>query len=73
MPDETPSPDGRLEHPEIRTEAKDVNFRWVLSLVLGAVVFAGVVHFVLWEFFAGYRHHQAAIKQSPFPLAPAPS
>jgi hypothetical protein len=73
MPEEAPHPDGRLEHPEIRTEKTDASFRWVLGLVLGSVVFAGVVQLVLWLFFWGYRNYQADIKQSPYPLAPAPS
>jgi hypothetical protein len=73
MPEEIPPPGGRLEHPEVHTEKTDVNFRWILGLVLGAIVFAAVVQTVLWVYFKDYLAYQAEIKRSLFPLAPAPS
>jgi hypothetical protein len=66
-------PDGRIEHPAVRYEHSDANFRWILRIVLGAVVFAAVVHFVIWQFFRDYGRYQDEVKQSPYPLAPAPS
>src|SRR5262245_33789335 len=73
MVDEIHHPDGGLEHSSVRHERTDANFRAILIILIGAMVFAAVVHFVIWVFFKGYAGYQARIKQSPFPLAPAPS
>jgi hypothetical protein len=66
-------PDGRIEHPSVRYEPTDASFRWILRILLGALVLAAVIHYVIFQFFYDYREYQDAIKQSPYPLAPGPS
>ncbi len=73
MPEATHHPDGQPEHASVRYERSDASFRWVLGLVIGAMVFAAVVHYVLLVFFEDYRAHLETVRRSPFPLAPAPS
>ncbi len=73
MPEEMHRPDGRVSHPDIRMEHSDVNFRWILGLILGAMAFAALVHYLILVFFLNYREYESAIKQSPFPQAPGPS
>jgi hypothetical protein len=66
-------PDGRIEHPDARYEAKDVRFGCIVAILIAAVCFI-VVHFtVVWFFFGAEQRIQAGSKQSPYPLAPAPS
>src|SRR5437868_11984785 len=73
MVEETPHPDGRAEHPEVKTEESDVSFTGV-AIVLGTlVVLAVLMHIVIWGFFKKREEHQSAIKRSPFPLAAQPS
>jgi len=62
-------PDGRMEHPSVRFEKTDASFPWVLGLLLGAMAFAAVVHYVILLFFYEYAGYQNAVKKSPFPLA----
>ncbi len=66
-------PDGSLEHPEVRYEGSDANFRWIFTILLGAVAVGLVIMGVVWFFFYQFRDYQAQIKQSPFPLATGPS
>lgn len=73
MAEEIRHPDGRIEHPEIRTEPTDASFGWILGLVVAATVAAAVVFIVILWLFNTYRSHQAALKKSPFPLAPGPT
>jgi hypothetical protein len=65
--------DGRVEHPEVRYEKSDVNFRWILGILIGAMVFGMIIQLTVWDFFSDYRASQAEVKKSPFPLAPAPT
>ncbi len=73
MPDDVPHPDGRLKHPEIRYETKDANFRWILGLIVAALVLAALIHLTILGFFYRYREHLDTKRQSPFPLAATPS
>lgn len=73
MPDDIRHDDGQVEHPEIRHEPSDANFKAILKIVIGAMVFAAVVHFAILMFFKGYRAHEDRVKKSPYALAPAPS
>jgi hypothetical protein len=73
MPEEIRHPDGRPVHPEIRYEGSDANFRWILGILLAAMVFAALVQYLVLVFFVDYRDYQSEIKKSPFPLAPGPS
>jgi hypothetical protein len=65
--------DGRLTHPEIRYETSDLDFRWLLGILIGALVFGMIIQLAVWDFFSDYRASQAEVKKSPFPLAPAPT
>jgi hypothetical protein len=66
-------PDGRIEHPSVKHERSDASFRWIMVILVGAVVFAVVVEFAILGFFDRLRASQAEIKKSPFPLATGPS
>lgn len=73
MDKEIRHPDGRIEHPQVRHEKRDVPFHWllILFLVLCAV---GAVQFVLIRsYFHTQEHNQSVRKASPYPLAPRPS
>ncbi|HEV3444611.1 MAG TPA: hypothetical protein VG099_08220 [Gemmataceae bacterium] len=66
-------PDGRIEHPRVRFERSDANFSPIL-IILIVVLGIAALHFAsVWWFFKYYGAHEAAIKQSPFPLQPGPS
>lgn len=65
--------DGRIEHPRVHFETRDANFRWVIGLILSALVFAAFTHWVLWVFFLRYDRYQSDIKKSPYPLATTPA
>jgi hypothetical protein len=64
---------GHPEHPWVRHERTDVSFRAILIVIVGAMIFAAAMHFVLLVFFYDYRDYQNAIKKSPWPLAATPS
>jgi hypothetical protein len=66
-------PDGRIEHPRVRFEHSDANFSPIL-IILIIVMGIATLHFAsVWWFFKHYAAHEAAIKQSSFPLQPGPS
>jgi hypothetical protein len=65
--------DGPITHPEVRYETSDLNFRWLLAILIGAMVFGMIIQLAVWDFFSDYRAVQAEVKKSPFPLAPAPT
>jgi hypothetical protein len=73
MVEETRNPDGRLEHPSVKTEKSDASFSGVLIVLLGAMGFAAIVYGVLLGFFYKWRQDEAVVKRSPFPLAAEPS
>jgi hypothetical protein len=73
MPEEIQHLDGPPEHPSVRTEKTDASFGWILGLLGVSAVLAAVMLYLLLVYFRGNEQHQAQIKQSPFPLAAAPS
>lgn len=73
MPDEIRHPDGGIEHPDVNREETDAKFTPILLILIGAAGLAVVIHLVIWAFMVGWRDHEAAVKKSSFPLAPAPS
>jgi hypothetical protein len=73
MAEEIHQPDGHIEHPEVRYEPRDANFGWILAIGIAALVLVALIFSLLLWFFYQYRDYQAAIKRSPFPLAPSPS
>ena len=73
MPEEIIHEDGRIEHPEVRNEKTDANFRTILFIILGSMVVAAATYVGVLFFFSNRRGVEEKAKQSPFPLAPAPS
>jgi len=73
MPDELPQTDGQLVNPSIRSEKSDASFGWVLGLILGAMVLAVVIFFMVLVFFHGEEKLLADRRKATFPLAPTPS
>lgn len=72
-PEEIRYPDGRIEHPRVRHEPRDVRFRWVLVVVIVAVCVATVHYYLVWRYLQSQIAAQNVEKRSPFPLAPTPS
>jgi hypothetical protein len=62
-------PPGGLQHPEVRYERSDVQFRWIIGIIIGATVFGVVVLFAVQRFYHGYAEYEARIKVSQYPLA----
>lgn len=66
-------PDGRIEHPAVRDEPTDLRFGCILVLIVLVCCLAGIIYSGIWRFFWFQEGVQKEIKQSPYPLAPAPS
>lgn len=73
MAEEIRHPDGRIEHPSVRTEKTDASFSWIAGILAGAAVLAVIIHAVILGFFYEYRGYEDKIKKSPYPLAATPS
>ncbi len=73
MPEEIHQTDGQLEHPTIRNEKSDASFGWILGLVIGAMVLAAVINYLVLAFFYGEERLLASRRKSTFPLATEPS
>jgi hypothetical protein len=73
MVEETPRPEGRVEHPEVKTEESDVSFTAVAIVLATLLVLAVLMHVVLWGFFRKREQQESDLKRSPFPLAAQPS
>jgi hypothetical protein len=57
----------------VKYEHSDASFRWIFTIILGTVVFAGVVEVAILGFFNHFAAYEADIKKSPYPLAPSPA
>jgi hypothetical protein len=73
MPEETRETNGRLEHPSVRFEKTDASLPAILTIMVCSLLFAGLIHLVVWFYFMGYSRQLAVARQSQFPLAPTPS
>src|SRR5581483_12182278 len=62
-------PPGGLEHASVSYEHSDVNFRWILGLLIGAMILAAVVFYAILRFYHDYADYEASVKQSQYPLA----
>jgi hypothetical protein len=62
-------PPGGLQNASVRYEHSDAKFRWILGLIVGAMIFAVVVFFVILRFFDSYAAYEAKVKASQYPLA----
>ena len=43
-------PDGRIEHPAVRYEPKDIRIGWLLAVVVGVCCYAAVHYYGVWRF-----------------------
>ncbi len=50
-PEEVRHSDGRIEHPRVRREARDVRFRWVAAFVAASLLLGGAQVYVVWKIF----------------------
>lgn len=66
-------PDGRIEHPAVQREPRDVPFRWVIAVLLAAACIAVFHYYIIWRYFGWERAAEARSGASPYPLAPTPS
>jgi hypothetical protein len=73
MAEEIRHPDGRIEHPGVRSEKSDADFRWVFRLIIAAAVLGAIILWAVWGFFVGQGNRLAQVRRSSFPLAPGPS
>jgi hypothetical protein len=73
MAEEIRHPDGRIEHPSVRSEKSDADFRWVFRLIVAAALLGVIIWVAVWWFFVGESNQLARERRSPFPLAPGPS
>jgi hypothetical protein len=73
MAEQPPPAETRPEHPSVRHERTDANFRWILGLVIAAAVLGLVVFGVVWLLFREEHNRLAEARKSSFPLAPRPS
>lgn len=73
MAEEIRHPDGRIEHPSVRTEKTDASFKAILYILVGSLAFGALVFWAIWAYFGHYDRYQTALRKSPFPLAPAPA
>jgi hypothetical protein len=65
--------DGPIDHPSVRYERSDARLKPILVILLIVMGIASFHFYMVWRFFNHYEGYQAAIKKSPFPLAPTPS
>ncbi len=73
LPREVRHPDGRIEHPAVSFERKDVSARGIYLVILATALLAVFHYWIVWWFFNDYNNYESAIKRSPYPLAPVPS
>jgi hypothetical protein len=66
-------PPGGLQHPSVLYDHSDANFRWILWLILGSMVLAAVIFYVILVFYHRYADYEAQIKRSNYPMAPPSS
>jgi hypothetical protein len=74
MVDERRPPEGdgqapdELLHPTVQYEHSDASFAKILAIIIGALILAGIIHYVVWQFFVEYRGYEATINASHYPL-----
>jgi hypothetical protein len=66
-------PDGRIEHPSIHYEDRDVTFRWVLIVAIVGVCVGAALFGLVYAFFRADTDRLASRRESEFPLAEHPS
>lgn len=72
-PPEVRHEDGRIEHPTVHYERRDVWVAAVFAVIAVAVLSAPLGAWLILEYFWGWQHHEQRVKQSPYALAARPS
>ena len=72
MSEEITHPDGRIEHPRVKYEKTDASFGAIFGILIGAMIFAAFVQYVILLFFHDVRKDEVQAKESPYPLAASP-
>lgn len=65
--------DGRIEHPGVRYEPKDIRLGCLLAVVVAAGCVLAVMGYLVWRVYWSEAAAQAERKKSPYPMAPAMS
>jgi hypothetical protein len=73
MVEETHTPAATPENPSVRYEPTDASFRWIMGIVLAAILLAALMHVAITGFFRWSKANQDSVKASRFPLAAKPS
>jgi hypothetical protein len=63
-------PDGRIEHPGVRHEPRDIRFRPILALMALVCAILAALGYTIWRFYWFQAAAQEEVKASPYPLAP---
>ncbi|HVG32912.1 MAG TPA: hypothetical protein VM911_07525 [Pyrinomonadaceae bacterium] len=58
-----------IQNPDVTHEESDVNVRAILQFVLGLLIFALVVHFLMWYMLKFFERRQDALTPKPAPMA----
>jgi hypothetical protein len=66
-------PDGRIEHPSVRSEPHSLPFTWIMAVIVVIITTGAVIFYVVWIFFVAREQQQQSAKASNYPLAPSPA
>jgi hypothetical protein len=58
-----------IQNPDVTHEESDVNIRAILQFVLGLIVFAAVVHVLMWYMLKFFEQRQEKATPPPAPMA----
>ena len=65
-------PDGRIEHPSVRSEPHVLPLGRIMATIVAVMVTGGILFYFVWIFFVARENQQLAVKASNYPLATAP-
>ena len=60
-------PDGRIEHPGVRHEPRDIRFPAILALIAMACAILAVLGYTIWRFYWFEAAGQEEVKASQYP------
>jgi len=67
-PKEIRYPDGRIEHPTVEREPRDVRFNRAIWVIVGALVIGAIQLWAVWCFYKNRERHEERINASRYPL-----
>ncbi len=67
-PKEIRYPDGRIEHPTVEREPRDVHFRRAMWVIAGALVIGAIELWAVWRFYKNRERHEEQVNASHYPL-----